>query len=255
MKTTNKAIFLALSVLALNANAETIRFGVDPTYPPFSYKDKNGELQGFEIELGNAICAAAHSDCLWVVNEFDGLVPGLKAKKFDGILSSMQATPERLKQIDFSDGLYLLHSGLVSLKSSPLKISESDLKGKSIGVEQGTLQDLYANKVISAWGATVVSYQSQDQVYADLINGRLDASLQDSAQAQLGFLNTDQGKAYEISDKLVDPATQTPVAIGIEKGNQEFKGKINAAIKIVHENGQFDSIKAKYLNGIDLSTE
>lgn len=257
MKTKNMlaAALLAFFSLVIEANADQIRFGVDPTYPPFSYKNKEGVLEGFEIELGNAICASANAECIWVVNEFDGLVPGLKAKKFDGILSSMQATPERLKQIDFTDGLYVLHTGLVSRKDHPLTLTEDALRGKSIGVEQGTLQDLYANKVLSAWGVVVVSYQSQDQVYADLVNGRLDASLQDEAQAKLGFLGTPQGKEFLISDKLKDPSTESAVAIGIEKGNNDLKQKLNAAIKSIHESGEFDKIKAKYFKDFDLATK
>lgn len=244
------ALFM-LSSVVVGAKADQVRFGVDPTYPPFSYKDKAGELEGFDIELGNAICASMHSECVWVVNEFDGLVPGLKAKKYDGIMSTMQATPERLKQIDFSDGLYVVQNGLVSRKDKPLVFTKESLRGKSIGVEQGTLPDIYANKVLSAWGAVVVSYQSIDQVYIDLVNGRLDASLQETVQAQLAFLSTPQGKDYIISDRLKDASVESPVAVGIEKGNEPLKQRLNAAIKNINESGEFERIKLKYFKGHD----
>ena len=243
-----KTLATILLFCAAQAQADTIRFGVDPTYPPFSYKNKSGELEGFEIEIGNALCAKLQSKCVWVVNEFDGLVAGLKAKKFDGILSSMQPTAERLKQIDFTDGLYSVYTALVASKGSPLSFNEASLRGKSIGVEQGTVQDLYANKNLAAWGVTVVSYQSQDQVYADLINGRLNGSLQDVTQAELGFLSTPQGKDFKVSDVLRDPATQADIAIGVSKSNTDLKEKLNGAIKGIRDSGEFEKIEEKYFS-------
>ncbi|MBC3486458.1 transporter substrate-binding domain-containing protein [Pseudomonas sp. SWRI100] len=237
-----------LAVTATHAQAVELRFGVDPTYPPFSYKNKEGGLEGFEIEIGNALCAQLKRTCTWVVNDFDGLVPGLKARKYDGILSSMQPTAERLKQIDFTDGLYEVHSALVSHKHHSLTLSESALRGKSVGVEQGTVQERYANKALAAWGVSVLSYQSQDQVYADLMNGRLDASLQDSTQAELGFLNTAQGKDYEVSDVVRDPDMQSSVAIGINKGNATLKTELDAAIHAVRASGEYERLQNKYFS-------
>ena len=80
---------------ALAKDYSTIRFGVDASYPPFESKGADGKLVGFDIDLGNEICARLKAKCVWVENDFDGMIPALKAKKFDGVLSSMSMTPQR----------------------------------------------------------------------------------------------------------------------------------------------------------------
>ena len=85
---------------------KVIRFGTESSYAPFEYKTPDGKLTGFDVDLGNAICAKLKAKCVWVENSFDGMIPALKAKKFDGILSSMTVTDERAKQILFSSKIY-----------------------------------------------------------------------------------------------------------------------------------------------------
>ena len=81
-----------LTVCALPAfaqNANVVRFGVDPTFAPFESVDSQGKLVGIDIDLGNALCKKMNVTCEWVKINFDGAIPALKAKKIDGILSSM----------------------------------------------------------------------------------------------------------------------------------------------------------------------
>src|SRR5579875_2918966 len=101
-------------------SGKVIRFGVDASYPPFESVAPNGQLVGFDIDLGNAICAQLHAKCEWVRNDFDGMIPALKARKFDGILSSMSRTPARQEQIAFSSKLFNTPTRLVAKKGSGL---------------------------------------------------------------------------------------------------------------------------------------
>ena len=71
------------------AKIEQVRFAVDPTYPPFESKTPQGKLVGFDIDLGNALCEQMQAKCVWVESQFDGMIPALKARKFDAILSDM----------------------------------------------------------------------------------------------------------------------------------------------------------------------
>jgi histidine transport system substrate-binding protein len=115
-----KKALLTLSALALCMAAgsalakeyKELRFGVDPSYAPFESKAADGSLVGFDIDLGNAICAELKVKCKWVESDFDGMIPGLKANKFDGVISSMTVTEARMKAIDFSNELF---SGPTSL--------------------------------------------------------------------------------------------------------------------------------------------
>ena len=182
-----KKAFLALSALtlcmaagaALAKDYKELRFGVDPSYAPFESKAADGSLVGFDIDLGNAICAELKVKCKWVESDFDGTIPGLKANKFDGVISSMTVTPAREKVIDFSSELFSGPTSLVFKKGAGLDATPESLKGKTVGYEQGTIQEAYAKAVLDKAGVKTQAYANQDQVYADLISGRLDASIQD----------------------------------------------------------------------------
>ncbi|MDU6110497.1 MAG: transporter substrate-binding domain-containing protein [Klebsiella pneumoniae] len=132
-------LWLALmaSTSALAEGGKEIRFGVDPTFAPFEWKDPQGKLAGFDIDLGNAICQQLQAKCVWVESNFDGIIPALKARKFDAILSGMYMTEKRKAQIAFSDKLYNGPVFLVARKNTLQGNTPEQLKGKTIGVEQG----------------------------------------------------------------------------------------------------------------------
>nr|6XKS_A Chain A, Histidine ABC transporter substrate-binding protein HisJ [Salmonella enterica subsp. enterica serovar Typhimurium]6XKS_B Chain B, Histidine ABC transporter substrate-binding protein HisJ [Salmonella enterica subsp. enterica serovar Typhimurium]6XKS_C Chain C, Histidine ABC transporter substrate-binding protein HisJ [Salmonella enterica subsp. enterica serovar Typhimurium] len=85
---------------------QTVRIGTDTTYAPFSSKDAKGEFIGFDIDLGNEMCKRMQVKCTWVASDFDALIPSLKAKKIDAIISSLSITDKRQQEIAFSDKLY-----------------------------------------------------------------------------------------------------------------------------------------------------
>lgn len=136
---------LMASTSALAEGGKEIRFGVDPTFAPFEWKDPQGKLAGFDIDLGNAICQQLQAKCVWVESNFDGIIPALKARKFDAILSGMYMTEKRKAQIAFSDKLYNGPVFLVARKNTLQGNTPEQLKGKTIGVEQGSAQETYVN--------------------------------------------------------------------------------------------------------------
>jgi lysine/arginine/ornithine transport system substrate-binding protein len=240
---------LAVTSLATEAKIpDTIRIGVDPSYPPFEYKEQSGKLTGFGVELGNEICQRIKAKCIWVENSFDGMIPGLKARKFDLVLSSMSMTPARLKQIDFSDKTAHAPTFLVAKKGSGIEPTNESLSGKSVGVLQGSMQETYAKVHWSS--ARIESYQNQDQVYADLTNGRLSAALQNGVQASRGFLNTPQGAGYGfVGKELIDPKIFGPgQGIGLRREDQDLKLKINEALKAIRSDGTYNKIAKRYFD-------
>ncbi|MFL4355853.1 transporter substrate-binding domain-containing protein, partial [Escherichia coli] len=80
--------------------------GIEAGYPPFSFKTPDGKLAGFDVDIGNALCEEMKVKCTWVEQEFDGLIPALKVRKIDAILSSMTITDERKKSVDFTNKYY-----------------------------------------------------------------------------------------------------------------------------------------------------
>ncbi|MDD2048631.1 transporter substrate-binding domain-containing protein [Pseudomonas putida] len=246
---------LALCLAAGNALAKEykeLRFGVDPSYAPFESKAADGSLVGFDIDLGNAICAELKVKCKWVESDFDGMIPGLKANKFDGVISSMTVTPAREKVIDFSSELFSGPTSLVFKKGSGMSADPASLKGKTVGYEQGTIQEAYAKAVLDKAGVKTQAYQNQDQVYADLTSGRLDASIQDMLQAELGFLKSPQGADYEVSAPVESELLPSKTAVGIKKGNKELQDLINKGIKALHDDGTYTQIQKKHFGDLNL---
>ncbi len=245
------ALLLAMLPFAAHAqDAKVIRFGVDPTYAPFESKAPDGTLVGFDIDLGNAICANLHAKCVWVEQSFDAIIPALKARKFDAILSAMSATAVRKQQIDFTDKLYNGPSRLVAAKGSTLVPEAGALKGKRIGVDQGSMQETFAKAEWAPQGVTVISYPTQDAIYQDLTTGRLDGAFQSAVQADVGFLKTPRGKDYafagdEVKDKRV---AGDGVAIGIRKDDAKMAAQLNGAIAAIRRDGTYDKLAHKYFD-------
>lgn len=241
------ALLLSYCAIQSAAAQQTLRFGVDPTFPPFESKASDGSLQGFDIDLGNAICAQAKVSCKWVQIGFDGAIPALQAKKFDAILSAMSMTEKRREQVAFSDMLYVTPSALITPADSALTDDIATLRGKNIGVAQGTIQETYAQTYWAPKGVSVVSYPNQMEIYPDLVAGRLDGTLANAVSADQGFLNTAEGKKYVNKVTLTDKAVLgNGVGIGLRKDDVANLKLINAALAELHRNGTYDRLAQKY---------
>jgi histidine transport system substrate-binding protein len=243
MKQWTAALTIVLAAGAAHAGDWTgkeIRLGVDPTYPPLEYKLPDGTLTGFGIDITNALCAELHARCVWVESSFDGMIPGLLARTFDVIASSMTITPKRMQQN--------APARLIARKGSPLLPTADSLKGKRVGVEQGSAQADYA---IANWqpaGVQLVSYQNQDQVYADLMSGRLDAAFQASIAASDGFLKKPQGTDYMFVGAPIDDVKYFGQGdgLGLRKQDNDLRDAFNRALATILANGTYQKINRKY---------
>lgn len=153
-----------------------IRIGVEGAYPPFSWINPQGKLEGFDIDIAYALCAKIGAECELVLQDWDGMIPALLAKKFDAIVASMSITEERKKKVDFTDKYYQTPARFVRKKGSGIEITREGLKGKKIGVQRATIHDNY---LTDNYGDTVeiVRYGTQDEANLDMIAGRLDLLL------------------------------------------------------------------------------
>ena len=254
-----KALILGMGLLgSLSAFAAgELRYGVEAEYPPFESRNSAGQLEGFDIDLGNAICKAAQLKCSWVEGAFDALIPGLLAKKFDAINSAMNITDQRRKSIDFPQPIYRIPSQLVGKAGSGMQATTEGLQGKTIGVLQGSIQETFAKEHWEKHGVTVVSYKDQNMAWADLLNGRIDASLVMSAAGQAGFLSKPQGKGFGFIGQPVadDTILGSGIGFGLRKGDAATKKQLDAAIDKVRADGTITRLAAKYFPGIDVSVK
>ena len=250
MKFTKLVTAFAAAVLMLglgnSALAADLRVGVEGAYPPFSWKEADGTLKGFDIEIAEAVCKELKRKCVLIEQDWDGMIPALKARKFDTIIASMSITEERQKQVDFSDKYYNTPAKFVARKGSGLEISKAGLKGKRIGLQRGTTHQSFMEKMYPE--AELVLYGSQEEVFQDLAIGRIDAQFSDSIAADDGFLKTDAGKDFEFTGgDQHDEACHGPGAgMTVRKGDTELRDDLNRAIKALRANGTYQKINAKY---------
>ncbi len=240
----------AWSHTAYAEQVRQIRFGVDASYPPFESKAPDGSLKGFDIDLGNALCAKLRAQCVWVENDFDGMIPALKARKFDAVLSGMSITAKRRQEIDFTSKVWQTPTRLLARAGAGLGPTVALLHGKRVGVQQGTMQEDYAKEHWATEGVEVVSYRSEDDVVADLVAGRIDASLQDAVQADNGFLKQPRGTGFAFAgDNLpADPTLGAGAAIGLRKDEPQLRAELDQAITELRKSGEYQSIEKRYFD-------
>jgi polar amino acid transport system substrate-binding protein len=181
------------------------------------------------------------ADCEIVAQDWDGIIPGLRARKYDAIIASMSITKERLRVVDFSEKYYSNVLAFVAPKGKALETSKQGLKGLTIGAQRATiagqrLEDVYGDVV------NVKLYDTQDNAYLDLNSGRLDAILSDKFPAY-DWLRSDDGKGFEFKGADID--IDDKIAIAVRKGDK-LKDELSAAIKAIVENGKYEEINQKY---------
>jgi polar amino acid transport system substrate-binding protein len=244
------AAAVGLAAGAGMAQAQQVKVGFSPeAYPPFYAQDASGNWGGWEVEIINAICDAEKLECVLTPIPWDGLIPALTGKKIDAIMNSMSITDERKKTIDFSDKYYNTPTAVIGAKDAKFDATPEGLKGKIVGVQVSTTHAAYAKKHFTE-AAEIKEYQTQDEANQDLVAGRIDATQADSIALD-AFLKTDTGKAccdlkgyVAPDDEVLGPG----VGAGLRKDDAELKGKINAGIKAIRDNGKYAEITKKYFD-------
>lgn len=221
------------------ANATfTLKVGTAPNYKPFNYK-QDSKLTGFDTDLVEEIAQKNGIEIVWVETNFDGLIPALKAGKIDMIASAMSATDERRQSVDFTKPYYMSKNLYIKLKNNETLQTKTDLEGKKIGVQLGTLQENTAKAIKDA---QVQSNKDLNIAVLTLKNNKIDAIVADQDTAK-GFLaeNPDLVSFYQETDGgegfsfAFDKDKQKEVIEIFNKGIDEAKA-----------NGFYDSLVKKY---------
>ncbi|MEN8625094.1 transporter substrate-binding domain-containing protein [Psychrobacter proteolyticus] len=234
------------SAPAENAEADTateaplnIKIATESSYKPFSYTDADGKLIGYEIELVDALCAQMKAECEVISQDWDGLIPGLNAQKFDAAIAGMSITPERKEVVDFSDPYF--HSGIILIGKKGDDLSVESLTGLPIASQRSTvasqyLQDEHAD-------ADIKLYDTQDNAYLDLTSGRVRGMMSDKVTG-IDWLKTDAGKGYEVKGEEIS-TNDDAMGIAFRKGDPLI-AKFNAALAELKDNGTYDQITGSY---------
>ena len=248
MKTlTLMATTTALIIAASFAQAQEVRIGIaaEP-YPPFAAPDAAGNWVGWEVEIIDAVCAAAELDCVLTPTAWDGIIPALLSERIDAIMASMSITEDRLQTIDFSDPYYNTPTVIVGQKGVEMEATPEGLSGKVLGVQVSTIHQTYAQNYFEA-ATELRTYQTQDEANQDLAAGRIDATQADSL-AMDDFLKTDAGQCCEVKGAVAqdEAILGAGVGAGVRKGDEDLRAALNRGIAAILENGTYDEITSRY---------
>ena len=233
-----KKLILSTAALAFVAGMayagshSVVRMGTEGAYPPWNLINDNGEVDGFERELGDELCARAELTCEWVTNDWDSIIPNLVSGNYDVIIAGMSITDERDEVIDFTQAYTPPDPSTYAALSDGV-----DLMGGVIAAQTGTIQAGY----VAESGATLVEYATPDETIAAVMNGEADAVLADDSFIQTAIAAN--------SDLMVvgDPvALGGGVGMGLRESDGELRAKFDAAIQSMKDDGSLNELIAKW---------
>ncbi|MEM6636666.1 MAG: transporter substrate-binding domain-containing protein [Pseudomonadota bacterium] len=233
-----KTLIMSATALALIGSAAlagshtVVRMGTEGAYPPYNFINDNGEVDGFERELGDELCTRAELTCEWVINDWDSIIPNLVSGNYDTIIAGMSITDERDEVIDFTQN-YLQPD-----PSNYLALSdEADLEGGVIAAQINTIQASY----IASTGATLVEFATPDETIAAVQNGEVDAALAD--QDFLLPIAEQNGDLMIVGDPVM---LGGGVGMGVRESDGELKEKMDAAISAMKDDGTLNTMIKKW---------
>ncbi|MBT9383144.1 transporter substrate-binding domain-containing protein [Pseudooceanicola sp. CBS1P-1] len=230
-----KKTILSTALLALLASPvlaqDVVRMGTEGAYPPYNFIDDNGQVAGFERDLGDELCKRAALTCEWVTNDWDSIIPNLVSGNYDTIMAGMSITDERKEVIDFTQDYYPPTESIYIAPEDGV-----DLKTGVIAAQTGTIQAGY----VAETGATLLEFATGDETIAAVKNGEADAVFADK-----DFLlpYTEDGSLKVVGDPV---ALGGGIGMGLRKSDTALKDKFDAAITAMKEDGSLNTLLVKY---------
>jgi polar amino acid transport system substrate-binding protein len=231
-----KKILLGTAALAMSASfamADVVRMGTEGAYPPYNFINDAGNVDGFDIDVGNEVCKRANLTCEWVTNEWDSIIPNLVSGNYDTIAAGMSITDERDEVIDFTQ------SYAPPDPSAYVAMSDGvDLTGGVIAAQTGTIQ---AGHVAES-GATLVEFATPDETIAAVKTGEVDAVIADK-----GFLEPFVAEDADLMFVSEAVMLGGGLGIGVRESDGELKAALDAALQSMKDDGTLNEMIKKWL--------
>ena len=234
------ALVLALLAAMPARAAETLRIATTGGYPPFNYVDDAGKMAGFDVDIALALCAELGAECEVVREEWERLIPELRAGSFDAIAASMSITGKRRELVSFTDRYYSNVVRFVARKGSGF--DPADAAGKTIGAARATIASDWLGAKL-AGTATIRLYDSQQELYGDLVAGRLDAMFGDGL-GSYAWLQRPEGGGFAFVGKGY--RLDEGIGIAVRHEDAALLSRLNGALKAILANGTYERINARY---------
>lgn len=230
-------------------DAKVISVGTMGDSKPYAFSTANGEFTGFDIELFLNVAERMgfkKDQVIFTGQEFSALMPSVANGRFDVAVAAIGTTEKRKQTIDFSDG-YL--AGYLSVLTPEAGMTDAAaLKGKRLGVVQGTLQEIYAQKNFT--GTDLVKFPDNNSAVSALNNGTIDAHFLDYEAAK------DYSTRYPALKVAINiPSFDAPAGFVVRKGNDALREGLNKALHAAMQDGTWKKLYEKWFPGSPMPAE
>ncbi len=234
------AVLLAV-LLSCAGGPDAVRMGTDGAYPPYNFINDDGEVDGFERELGDELCRRANLECTWVINEWDSIIANLAAGDYDAVLAGMSITDQRDEIIDFTQP-YLPPSPSVYVALAGA--GDEAVNGK-VAAQEATVQASH----LSESGATLLEFGLAEELVSAVLSGEADAALVDREFAR-GSVAESGGRLTLVGPEVT---LDSGVGVGVREGDSKLKDNLDRAIEAMKEDGSLNALIKKWF-GPDAET-
>lgn len=226
----------------------TITVAMEGTWAPWTYHDEDDNLVGYDVEVATKIAEKLGVEPQFIEGEWDGLLAGLDAGRYDIMVNGVDITPERAEKYDFSTPYAFNRTAVITTKDNDSINTLEDLNGKNTA---NTISSTYA-QLAEQYGATVTGVDDLNQTFELLLSGRIDATL-NAEMTYYDYMKEHPDANAKIA-VLTDDANE--VAIPMRKGDETatLRTAIDAAIDELRADGTLKELSEKYF-GTDISSE
>ena len=223
-----------------------IVIAMEGTWAPWTYHDESGTLVGFDVEVGQQIAQALGVEATFVEGEWDGLLAGLDAGRYDIMINGVDITEERSDAYDFSEPYAYNRTAVIVSADNTDITSMEDLAGKHTA---NTISSTYA-EVAEGYGAEVTGVDDLNQTFELLLSGSIDATL-NAEVTYYDYMEAHPDANLKIA--CLDPEA-TQVAIPFRKGEEtaSLREAVNQALADMRESGALSELSEKYF-GTDIT--
>ncbi len=229
--TTLTVCFLLFIAMAIScANPPPVRIGAEGAYPPFGFLNEAGELEGFEIDLGNELCQRASLECHWVTNDWESMITNLRAGRYDTIMAGMSITEERDELIDFTQPYFPPEESVFAALAG----AAEDVTRARVAVQTATIQADYLEGRV----AELMDYGLAEETIEAVLNGQADSTFASHSYLK-DIVSDSQGRLEFVGPPVL---LDSGVGIGVREEDVELRKKLDEAIGSMKEDGSLNAL-------------
>ncbi|NJM34769.1 MAG: transporter substrate-binding domain-containing protein [Rhodomicrobium sp.] len=224
-----------------------LRFVTETDFPPFNYRDEDGTLTGFNVDLARAICRELEISCEINAVDWERLIPALKEDEADAIIASLAITPKTIEQVDFTESYYATPAKFVARNDSKVdSIAPEDLDGMTIAVVKDSAHEAYLRHFFA--DAEIKAFASDEEARTALKDGKADLLFGDAIGLMFWINGSDSQGCCQFRGRgfLEAKYFGEGVGIAVGKGNIRLQEVLNYALARVRASGRLEELMLRY---------